>query len=56
MDPVLVEIYSNSLSQEDIDGISAFYRSPAGKSYVNKLPVIMQQSTNALQKVTTAMM
>lgn len=56
LEPIFVEIYSNSLSQEDVDGISAFYRSPAGRSYVSKMPVVMQQSMNAMQKVITPMM
>lgn len=56
LEPILVEVYSNALSQEDIDGISAFYRSPAGRSYVSKMPVVMQESMNAMQKVMTPMM
>lgn len=56
LEPIFVEIYSNSLNQEDVDGISAFYRSPAGRSYVSKMPVVMQQSMSAMQTVITPMM
>ncbi|BBB69796.1 hypothetical protein UNDYM_5543 [Undibacterium sp. YM2] len=56
LEPIFIEIYSNSLSQEEVDGIAAFYRSPAGKAYVSKIPVIVQQSMGAMQKVITPMM
>lgn len=56
LEPIFVEIYANSLSQEEVDGIAAFYRSPAGKAYVSKIPVIVQQSLGAMQKVITPMM
>ncbi len=55
LEPVFVEIYSNSLSQEDVDGISAFYKSPAGKSFVSKMPAMMQQSFAAMQKLLVPM-
>ncbi len=56
LEPIFVEIYANSLSQEEVDGIAAFYRSPAGKAYVGKIPLIVQQSLGAMQKVTAPMM
>lgn len=56
MEPLFIEIYSNSLSQEDVDGINAFYRSPAGKSFVSKMPTMMQQSFVATQKMMTPLM
>ncbi|MES2038019.1 MAG: DUF2059 domain-containing protein [Pseudomonadota bacterium] len=56
LEPIFVEIYANSLNQEEVDGIAAFYRSPAGKAYVSKVPLIVQQSLVAMQKVITPMM
>ncbi|MFZ6771608.1 DUF2059 domain-containing protein [Undibacterium sp. SXout7W] len=50
MEPALIEIYNNSLSQEDVDGITAFYQSPAGQAYVQKMPVVMQQTMSVMQK------
>ncbi|MFZ6655063.1 DUF2059 domain-containing protein [Undibacterium sp. TJN19] len=56
LEPTFIEIYGNSLSQEDVDGIIAFYKSPAGKSYVSKMPVLIQQSMSSMQKMTAPMM
>ncbi|MFZ6741713.1 DUF2059 domain-containing protein [Undibacterium sp. JH2W] len=56
LEPVFIEIYSNSLSQEDVDGISAFYKSPAGKSFINKMPGMMQQSMSGMQQKMAPMM
>ncbi|MFZ6770127.1 DUF2059 domain-containing protein [Undibacterium sp. Di26W] len=56
LEPIFIEIYSKSLSQEDVDGITAFYKSPAGKSYVSKMPAMMQQSMASMQKLMTPMM
>lgn len=56
MESVMIEIYSNSLSQEEVDGITAFYQSPAGQAYVKKMPVLMQQTMNVMQKQMEPMM
>lgn len=50
MEPALLEIYSNSLNQEDVDGITAFYQSPAGQAYIKKMPLLTQQSIAVMQK------
>lgn len=55
LEPIFVRIYSNSLTQEDVDGIIAFYKSPAGKSFISKMPVMMQQTTGEMQKLMTPM-
>jgi hypothetical protein len=49
MEPMLISIYASSLTQEDVDGITAFYKSPAGKAYVQKIPAIMQQTMMQMQ-------
>jgi hypothetical protein len=47
--PIYVGIYRESFSQEEIDGLVAFYRSPAGQAFVNKMPVVTQKSMAAVQ-------
>ena len=56
MEPMFLEIYSNSLTQEDVDGMITFYKSPAGQSFINKMPVIMQQTMISMQKMMAPMM
>lgn len=43
MEPLFIRIYRNSLSQEEIDGMIAFYKTPAGQAVVKKMPTLMQQ-------------
>src|SRR5262245_493092 len=38
--PFLLRIYSESFTQEEIDGLIAFYESPAGRAFIAKMPVV----------------
>ncbi len=42
--PQLVTLYSETFSAEEIDGILAFYQSPAGHALLEKTPVIMSKT------------
>jgi hypothetical protein len=41
--PMYRDIYRNNFSQEEIDGLIAFYQSPVGQSFVAKMPAVAQQ-------------
>lgn len=45
-----VQIYRESLTQEEVDGLIAFYGTPAGKALLEKMPVIMQKSMTSMQQ------
>lgn len=47
--PLFVQIYQDTFSQEEIDGLVAFYKSPAGAAFVEKMPLVMQKSMVAMQ-------
>ena len=47
--PLYVTIYQESLTQEEVDGLLAFYRSPAGAAMVNKMPVVAQKTMAVMQ-------
>lgn len=40
----LVPVYYKHLTQTDVDGIIAFYKSEAGKKYADKTPIITSES------------
>ena len=44
-----VQAYRDTFTQEEVDGIIAFYSSPAGKALVEKLPVAMQKPGAQMQ-------
>ena len=49
MRPLYVQIYRESFTQDEIDGLIAFYRTPAGDALVKKMPAVMQKSMVIVQ-------
>ncbi len=56
LEPVYVQIYSESLTQEEVDGIIAFYKTPAGKAMAAKMPVLAQKTMAAMPPLMHSMM
>jgi len=42
--PIYRQIYKESFTQEEIDGMLAFYRSPVGQAMLQKMPQVMERS------------
>ena len=40
--PMYLRTFRASFTQDEIDGVIKFYKSPAGRAYVKKLPLVMQ--------------
>jgi uncharacterized protein len=51
MKPMYVQIYRESFEQDEVDGLLAFYASPAGQALINKMPVVMQKSVAVSQSL-----
>jgi uncharacterized protein len=49
LEPMYVRTYRASLTQDELDGMLEFYKSPAGQAYIKKLPVIMQNIMGEMQ-------
>ena len=56
VEPKIAEIYQHALSQQDVDGIIAFYQSPAGQSFVKKMPEITLQTMTMMQTTMVPML
>lgn len=56
MKSMYTQIYSESFNQVEIDGLIAFYNSPAGIAFVNKMPLVMQKSMTLTQERMGPMM
>jgi uncharacterized protein len=54
--PMYIDIYSRNFSQEDVNGLIAFYESAAGKAFVEKMPVVMQSIMGEMPKRLAPMM
>lgn len=56
LEPLYLRIYAESFTQEEVDGMLAFYKSPAGEALIKKMPLVVQQSMTAMQERMGPMM
>ena len=56
LEPVYVRIYQKSFSQEEVDGMIAFYKTPAGQAVIGKMPAVMQNTMDEMQQMMTPVM
>jgi hypothetical protein len=47
--PIYLRTYRDSFTQDEIDGAIKFYKSAAGRAYVKKLPLVMQNVMREMQ-------
>lgn len=45
-----IGVYDQTLTEEEIDGMLRFYRTPAGQSVIKKMPVVMRKSVELGQR------
>jgi uncharacterized protein len=50
MEPQIIELYRNTFSQREVDGMLKWYTSPLGKAVVAKLPLVTQQMSDYAQE------
>jgi hypothetical protein len=44
LEPVYMRIYQKSFTEAEVEGMVAFYKTPAGQALLNKMPAVMQSS------------
>jgi hypothetical protein len=49
--PKMIEIYASTFTEEEIDGILGFYKSPAGQAMLQKMPQLVQRSMAMTQQM-----
>ena len=49
MRPLSIQIYQETFTQDEVDGFIAFYKTPAGKALIEKMPIVMQKSMSLTQ-------
>ena len=50
MRPQYVAMYVDTFSQEEVDGLIAFYQSPLGTALLDKMPLLIQRSMQLAQQ------
>jgi hypothetical protein len=51
----MTDLYVNNFSEDEINDLLTFYRSPTGKKFIDKMPVIMKRSMEIGQKQSQVM-
>jgi hypothetical protein len=49
MKPVYIKLYDDTFSEQELDGIIQFYRTPAGQALLQKMPLLMRRSMELTQ-------
>ncbi len=55
MEPKYIQIYRESLSEEDVTAMLAFYKTPAGQDIVREMPTIMNNTMLAIRETLQTM-
>lgn len=50
MEPMIVEVYKRTLTQNEVNGMIAFYESDAGRAVVRKMPLVLQNTMTLMQE------
>jgi hypothetical protein len=47
--PEFAQLYTETFTQEEVDGLLEFYRSPAGRAMIEKMPLLLSKSMQMTQ-------
>jgi uncharacterized protein len=53
--PMYIRIYRQSFTQDELDGMTAFYKTPTGQAMIKKMPVVMQNLFAEMQAMLKPM-
>ena len=51
LEPNYVKLYQQAYSEDEVNGMLAFYRTPVGQAVVDKSPIVMQQMMLQMQEM-----
>jgi hypothetical protein len=51
LEPMYVRIYQKTFTQQEIDGMIAFYKTAAGQAVISKMPAAMQNTVDEMQQM-----
>lgn len=56
MEPMHLRIYRETLTEDEVAGMLAFYQTPAGQALIRKMPLVMQKIMPEIQGVMASAM
>jgi len=54
--PDYIKLYADVFAEEEIDGMVAFYKTPAGHAMIEKMPTLLAKSTEIAQRQMAGLM
>jgi hypothetical protein len=51
LEPMYVRVYQKTFSQQEIDGMVVFYKTPAGQAVIGKMPAVLQSTIEEMQQL-----
>ncbi len=49
LEPMYIRVYQKTFSQQEVDGMIAFYKTPSGQAVIGKMPTVMQNTMEEMQ-------
>jgi hypothetical protein len=56
LEPDYTKLYTDAYTEQQLDDLLAFYKSPTGQAVVEKTPILLKESSALAQKRMTAVM
>ncbi len=56
LEPMYVRVYQKSFTQDEVNGLIAFYKTPTGQALLTKMPAVIQNTFDEVQKLMQPMM
>lgn len=53
LEPMYLRLYKESFTEEEVAGMLSFYKTPAGKALINKMPTLMQKTLMEIQRMSS---
>ncbi len=50
LEPLFLKVYGDSFTQQELDGMLAFYRTPVGQAVIKKMPLVVKNTMTEMQK------
>jgi uncharacterized protein len=51
LEPLYIRVYQKTFTQQELDGMLAFYKTPVGAAMIAKMPAVMQNTMEEMQSL-----
>jgi hypothetical protein len=56
LEPMYIRVYQKAFSQQEVDGMIAFYKTPPGQAVIAKMPAVLQSTIEEMQQMMAPVM